>query len=69
MSTLLPASCALLAVVSAVAVLLRTRDLRLGGRVLLDLLVAAGLLRLTDDPDWRDVTATALLVLVRVAVR
>ena len=69
MSTLLPAACALLAVVSAAAVLLRTHDLRLGVRVLLDFLVAAGLLRLTGEPAWRDVVAAAALVLVRVVLR
>ena len=69
MSALLPAACALLALVSTAAVLLRTHDPRLAVRVLLDLLVAAGLLRLVGEPGWRDVTATAVLVLVRVVVR
>jgi uncharacterized membrane protein len=67
-SDLLQAACVGLALVSAAAVLGSSRDLRLGVRVVLDLLLAAGLLRLADAPGWRDVVAVAALVLVRRVV-
>jgi len=63
------AVCAALGLVSAVAVLVRGRDLRLGACVLLDFLTAAGLLRLAADPGWRDVAAAAALVLARLVLR
>ena len=68
MSALLQAGaavCAVLGVLSAMAVLARSRDLRLGVRVLLEFLLAAGLLRLADEPGWRQLLTTALTVLVR----
>jgi uncharacterized membrane protein len=59
------AVCALLGLVSAAAVLVRSRDLRLGVRVLLEFLLAAGLLRLVDEPGWRQLATAALTVAVR----
>jgi hypothetical protein len=41
---------------------------RAGLGMMLDLWVAAGLLRLAGDPEWRAVLAAALLVLVRKGV-
>ena len=69
MSTLLQVVCVGCAVLSALAVLGSARDLRLASRVLLDLLLGAGLLRLTAAPDWPEVAAVGLLVLVRLLVR
>ena len=72
MSALLQAGaavCALLGVVSAAAVTARSRDLRLGVQVLLELLLGGALLRLAGDPGWRELTATALVVALRVVVR
>ena len=68
MSALLQAGagvCAVLGVLSAVAVLARSRDLRLAVRVLLEFLLAAGLLRLVDEPSWRQLLTAALTVVVR----
>jgi len=45
-----------------------TRRVRAGLGMMLDLWVAAGLLRLAGDPDWRALLAAALLVLVRKGV-
>ncbi|MCW2678884.1 MAG: hypothetical protein JWM62_285 [Frankiales bacterium] len=69
MTDLLAIACLALAAVSAFAVLGGARDLRLGGRVLLDLLLAAGLVHLTGAPDWRDVAVVGVLVLARVVAR
>lgn len=60
--------CTLLALVSAGAVLLRTRDVRLALGVLLQLLLAAGLLRLSADPTWRTVLLAAVVVVLRQVV-
>jgi uncharacterized membrane protein len=57
--------CTALGMLSAVAVLVRARDLRLGVRVLLEFLLAAGLLRLVDEPGWRQLLTAALTVGVR----
>ena len=68
MSTVLQSAaalCTVLGVLSAAAVLARSRDLRLGVRVLLEFLLAAGLLRLADDPGWRQLVTAALTVAVR----
>lgn len=62
-------TCTALGLLCATAVLLRTRDVRLAVQVLVDLLLAAGLLRLTGDPGWGAVAAAALLVLLRRVVR
>jgi uncharacterized membrane protein len=59
------ALCAALGMVSALAVLARSRNLRLGVRVLLEFLLAAGLLRLAAEPGWRQLVTAALTVLVR----
>lgn len=71
MTALLTALAALLtgaAVLVALAVFAVTRAWSPAVPVLLDLLLAAGLLRLTADPDWRAVAAAAVLVLVRRGV-
>ena len=65
MTELLAQVCTLLALVSAAAVLLRTRDVRLALGVLLQLLLAAGLLRLSGDPTWRTVLLAAVVVGLR----
>ena len=48
--------------------LARTRELQQALPVLLDLLLAAGLLRLTQDGTWRALTTAALVVGVRKLV-
>lgn len=42
-----------------------TRRLPLSLGVLLDFLIAAGLLRLAGDPSWREIVLTAILIAVR----
>ena len=69
MSSVLQVACVGLALLSALAVLGSARDVRLATRVLLDLLLGAGLLRLAGAADWRDVAGVGLLVLVRLLVR
>jgi hypothetical protein len=60
---------ALLVVAAAVAaggtVLLHTRSLRQALPVLLDLLTAAGLLRLAATPTWTSLALTAIVVALR----
>ncbi len=57
----------LLGLVSGALALLRGRELLPATGVLLEFLLAAGLLRLADDPGWRQlVTAAAVVVLRRV---
>lgn len=56
------------AVVVAALVYAVTRAWSPAVPVLLELLLAAGLLRLAADPDWRAVAAAAVLVLVRQGV-
>ena len=51
--------------VSAAAVLARSRDGRLALRVLLEFLTAAGLLRLAGGPGWPEIGAVAAVVAVR----
>ncbi len=51
--------------VSATLVLGRTRDLRVSMKVLLEFLLAAGLLRLTHEPTWRKIAVAAGIVGVR----
>jgi hypothetical protein len=53
-------ACALLGVLA--------RRVRAGLGMMLDLWVAAGLLRLAGEPDWRAVLGAALLLLVRRGV-
>ena len=57
--------CTGLGLVSATAVLARTRELQQALLVLLDLLLAAGLLRLALDGTWRALTMAALVMGVR----
>ena len=57
--------CTVLGLLAAAAVLARSRDGRLGVKVLLEFLVAAGLLRLADDPSWRQVVTAAAVIAVR----
>jgi hypothetical protein len=57
--------CTVLGLTCSVAVLACTRDARLALAVLLDLLLAAGLLRLGADPDWRALATAAVVVAVR----
>lgn len=60
--------CTVLALVSAGAVLARTRSLPQALPVLLELFLAAGLLRLAHDPSWRAIAGAAALVLLRKLV-
>ena len=57
--------CTALGIVSAAAVLARSRDLRLGIGVLLEFLLAAGLLRLSADPTWAALLTAAVVVCLR----
>jgi uncharacterized membrane protein len=61
-------TCTVLGLVSAAAVLLRARDVRLTIGVLLDFLLAAGLLRLSGDPTPRAIVTAALIILIRKVV-
>ncbi|TWJ21773.1 hypothetical protein [Micromonospora endolithica] len=54
-----------LAVVVAGVVLLTVRSWRAALRVLLDLLTAAGLLRLAGDLAWTDLAAAAAIIVLR----
>lgn len=58
--------CTVLGVASAAAVGLRTLDVRLAIAVLLDFLLAAGLLRLGDDPTPRALLTAAVTVGLRM---
>ena len=60
--------CTVLGVVSAAAVLVRSHDLRLTVAVLLEFLLAAGLLRLTADMTPRALLAAAAIVVLRKLV-
>ncbi|WP_432548122.1 hypothetical protein [Kineococcus sp. SYSU DK004] len=53
------------ALVSAVVVLLSTRRPSAALPVLLDLLTAAGLLRLAADPSWQRIAGAAAIVALR----
>jgi hypothetical protein len=71
MSALLQGAAAVVAVaalVAAMAVLVSSRQPALALRVLLDLLLAAGLLRLAAVDDWPGVLAAAAIVVVRRVV-
>ena len=68
MSALLQAAallCTALGLLSAGIVLAALRDVRLGLKVLLEFLLAAGLLRLTDDPSWSQLAVAAIVVVLR----
>ncbi|MBY8874727.1 hypothetical protein K7640_23135 [Micromonospora sp. PLK6-60] len=54
-----------LALVCAVVALVTSRSWRAALRVLLDLLTAAGLLRLTVDQGWTELAGAALIIMVR----
>jgi hypothetical protein len=58
-------ACTVLGVLSATAVLLRTREAPLTLSVLLDFLLAAALLSLSANPTARTLTTVALLVILR----
>ena len=60
--------CTVLGLVSAGVVLGRTRQLGQALPVLLELLMAAGLLRLTSDATWRALATAAAIVGVRTLV-
>jgi hypothetical protein len=53
------------AILAAALALLRTRSLRLALPVLLDLLTAAGLLRLAVTPTWGVLVVTAIVIGLR----
>lgn len=57
--------CTLLGLLSAGVVLLASRAGVLALRVLLEFLLAAGLLRLADDPGWREIAVAAVVVALR----
>ena len=60
--------CTVLALVCAGAVLARTRSVAQALPVLLELFLAAGLLRLAHDPSWRAIAGAAALVGLRKLV-
>lgn len=60
--------CTLLGLLSAAAVLVRSRDGRLCLKVLLDFLASAGLLRLADDPTWRTILTAVTVIAIRKLV-
>ncbi len=57
--------CTVLGIVSALSVLARSRDLRLAVAVLLDFLLAAGLLRLSGAPTVEALLAAAGIIALR----
>jgi len=57
--------CTVLGLASALVVLGAARDARLAIAVLLEFLLAAGLLRLADDPGWRQLATAAAVVALR----
>ena len=59
------AVCVVLGLLSATAVLLRRAGRLAAVGVLLEFLLAAGLLRLADDPTWRQLAAAAVVVGLR----
>jgi uncharacterized membrane protein len=60
--------CTLLGLVSAAAVLARTRSARSALPVLLEFLMAAGLLRLAHDATWGALATAAVVVVLRKLV-
>ncbi len=62
------AGCTLLGLIAAACVLLRTRQVQLALGVLLDFLLAAGLLRLSHDTTPRTLPTAATIILVRKIV-
>lgn len=61
--------CTVLGLLSALGVLTASRDPGLSLKVLLEFLLAAGLLRLSDDPSPRSLATAAVLVAVRRLVQ
>ena len=57
--------CTVLGLVAAGSVLARTRSLQQALPVLLEFLLAAGLLRLGSDPTWRALVTAAVIVALR----
>ncbi len=57
--------CTLLGLLSSGIVLLASRNGRTSIKVLLEFLLAAGLLRLSDDPTLRTILTAAVIVAVR----
>jgi len=57
--------CAATGVLTGVAVAVRTGDVRQGLTMLLEFLLAAGLLRLSASASWSALLTTAVIVLVR----
>jgi hypothetical protein len=53
------------AILAAAVVLVRTRSVRQGLPVLLDLLTASGLLRLSGAPSWDALAVTAVVIVLR----
>jgi hypothetical protein len=60
--------CTLLGLLACGLVLAAAREVREAVRVLLDFLLAAGLLRLSGEPSWRVLVLAAVVVLLRRAV-
>ena len=60
--------CTVLGLVSAAAVLARTRSLGQALPVLLEFLMAAGLIRLTSAAPWRAIATAAVIVVLRKLV-
>ncbi|MET8120119.1 hypothetical protein [Micromonospora sp. NPDC005291] len=54
-----------LALVTGVVIVLSSGALRIAVRVLLDLLTAAGLLRLVGDPGWNGLAGAAAIITLR----
>lgn len=68
MSELLQAGallCTGFGLVAGTAVLVRTTQIRAALAVLLEFLLAAGLLRLADDPAWPQILAATAVIAVR----
>lgn len=61
--------CTALALLGSGVVLVAGRRVQPALGVLLDLLLAAGLLRLADDPDWAEIAVAAAVVALRSLVR
>ena len=57
--------CAVFGLVCAAAVLVRTRSVEQALPVLLELLLAAGLLRLSQDVTWQTLATAAVVVVLR----
>lgn len=57
--------CTVLGLLSAAAALAATRDARLSVKVLLEFLLAAGLLRLVGDPSPQAIASAAAVIAIR----